>query len=187
MPKKTKIDIGSLSADAQAVILKQVQQAATAKEEADAKKFKVEVEAYYTLKAQLEKQLEKSLSGALGKAHFSPAKKLKVIASLPTKKPTTAAGYIKAHNAIATGKVGARKRVAKEESTLIVETKDGEVKASKVRGYQLVLPKNDCEFNGKKTQGYAIGVPTIYCKGLKTQDTLYYIKNGKTTFRDNTK
>ena len=65
--------------------------------------------------------------------------------------------------------------------------KDGEVKASKVRGYQLVLPKNDCEFNGKKTQGYAIGVPTIYCKGLKTQDTLYYIKNGKTPFRDNTK
>ena len=51
--------------------------------------------------------------------------------------------------------------------------KDDEVKASKVSGYQLVLPKNDCEFNGKKTQGYAIGVPTIYCKGLKTQDTLY--------------
>ena len=65
--------------------------------------------------------------------------------------------------------------------------KDDEVKASKVSGYQLVLPKNDCEFNGKKTQGYAIGFPTIYCKGLKTQDTLYYIKNGQTTFRDNTK
>ena len=65
--------------------------------------------------------------------------------------------------------------------------KDGEVKASKVSGYQLVLPKNDCEFNGKKTQGYAIGFPTIYCKGLKTQDTLYYIKNGQTTFAKDTK
>ena len=62
--------------------------------------------------------------------------------------------------------------------------KDSEVKASKVKGYQLVLPKNNCEFNGKKVDGYAIGVPTIYCKGLKTQDTLFYKQNGKTTFRD---
>jgi hypothetical protein len=113
MPKKTKIDIAGLSADAQAAILKQLQEAASAQEEADAEEYKVEVEAYYTLKAELEKQLEKALTGALGKAHFSIAKKLKVIASLPPKKPTTAVGYIKAHNAIATGKVGARKRAPK--------------------------------------------------------------------------
>ena len=76
------------------------------------------------------------------------------------------------------------------DETIVQHTnpnKDKDPKASKVSGYQLVLPKNDCEFNGKKTQGYAIGFPTIYCKGLKTQDTLYYIKNGQTTFRDNTK
>ena len=65
--------------------------------------------------------------------------------------------------------------------------KDEQAKSSKVSGYQLVLPKNNCEFDGKKTKGYAIGFPTIYCKGLKTQDTLYYRKNGKTTFRDNIK
>ena len=62
--------------------------------------------------------------------------------------------------------------------------KDSEIKSSKVSGYQLVLPKDNCEFNGKKVNGYAIGIPTIYCKGLKTQDTLYYKQNGKTTFRD---
>jgi len=62
--------------------------------------------------------------------------------------------------------------------------KDDKVKSSKVSGYQLVLPKNNCDFNGKIVDGYAIGVPTIYCKGLKTQDTLYYKQNGKTTFRD---
>ena len=61
--------------------------------------------------------------------------------------------------------------------------KDTKAKSSKVSGYSLVLPKNNCEFNGKKARGFAIGVPTIYCKGLKTQDTLYVIKNGKTTFR----
>ena len=62
--------------------------------------------------------------------------------------------------------------------------KDSEVKSSKVSGYQLVLPKDNCDFNGKKVDGYAIGFPTIYCKGLKTQDTLYYKQNGKTTFRE---
>ena len=61
--------------------------------------------------------------------------------------------------------------------------KDTKAKSSKVSGYALVLPKNSCEFKGKKERGFAIGVPTIYCKGLKTQDTLYVIKNGKTTFR----
>ena len=65
--------------------------------------------------------------------------------------------------------------------------KDDEVKASFVSGYQLVLPKNNCTYKGKKTDGFAIGVPTIYCKGLKTQDTLCYIQNGKTTFRKNAK
>ena len=65
--------------------------------------------------------------------------------------------------------------------------KDDEVKASRVSGYQLVLPKSNCKFNGEKTQGYAIGNPTIYCKGLKTQDTLYYVKNGQTTFAKDTK
>ena len=133
MPKKKQIDIGSLSADTQAAILNQVKEAASAQEEADAKKYKVEVAAYYTLKAQLEQQLEKALSGsALGKAHFSIAKKLKVIASLPAKKPTTAAGYIKAQKSIATGKVGARKRATKEDTAIIVETKAGEVKARKL-------------------------------------------------------
>jgi hypothetical protein len=65
--------------------------------------------------------------------------------------------------------------------------KDNEVKASFVSGYQLVLPKDNCTYKGKKTDGFAIGVPTIYCKGLKTQDTLCYIQNGKTTFRENAK
>tara|TARA_Y100001937_G_C7073582_1_gene309524 strand:+ start:58 stop:513 length:456 start_codon:yes stop_codon:yes gene_type:complete len=62
--------------------------------------------------------------------------------------------------------------------------KDDEPKASFVSGYQLVLPKNNCTFKGKKLDGFAIGVPTIYCKGLKTQDTLCYKQNGKTTFRN---
>ena len=133
MPKKKQINIGSLSADTQAAILKQVKEASSAQEEADAKKYKVEVAAYYALKAQLEKQVEKALSGsALGKAHFSIAKKLKVIASLSSKKPTTAAGYIKSQKAIVTGKVGARKRATKEDTAIIVETKAGEVKARKL-------------------------------------------------------
>ena len=135
MPKKKQINIGSLSADTQAAILKQVKEASSAQEEADAKKYKKEVALYYALKAQLEKQLGENLissGSALGKANFSIAKKLKVIASLPSKTPTTAAGYIKARKAIVTGKVGARKRATKEDTAIIVETKAGEVKARKL-------------------------------------------------------
>ena len=133
MAKKKSIDIGSLTANAQAVIVKQVKEAADAKEEADAKEYKGEVEFYYAVKEALEKKLAADLSGALDKANFSIAKKLKIIAALPPKKPTTAKGYIKAHKGIATGKVGARKRASKaEDEAIIVEVTKGEVKARKL-------------------------------------------------------
>ena len=136
MPKKKTIDIGRLGAEFQEDILRQVKEAQELLLHNDAEIFTKEVEAYYALKAQLEKQVEKALSGRdgcmLDKANFSIAKKLKVIASLPPKKPTTPAGYIKAHVAIVTGKVGARKRAPKEDTAIIVETKAGEVKARKL-------------------------------------------------------
>lgn len=119
MAKKKSIDIGSLTADAQAVILKQVKTAAEAKEKADAEEYKEEVEFYYAVKEALEKKLGEvlaspKLSNKLNDKKYSTAKKLKIIAGLPPKKPTTAAGYVKAHKAIVTGKVGAKKRVAKD-------------------------------------------------------------------------
>ena len=64
--------------------------------------------------------------------------------------------------------------------------KDGEILASKVKGYQLVLPSKDSSFtsnDGKVTQGgYRIGSFTIYCCGFQTQETPYVIKNGQTIF-----
>ena len=64
--------------------------------------------------------------------------------------------------------------------------KDGEVLASKVRGYQLVLPSEESSFtskDGKVTKGgFRIGNPTIYVCGFQTQETPYVIKNGKTIF-----
>ena len=64
--------------------------------------------------------------------------------------------------------------------------KDGEVLASKVRGYQLVLPSEERSFtskDGKVTKGgFRIGNPTIYVCGFQTQETPYVIKNGKTIF-----
>jgi len=64
--------------------------------------------------------------------------------------------------------------------------KDGEILATKVMGYQLVLPSEESSFtskDGKVTKGgYRIGNPTIYICGFQTQETPYVIKNGKTIF-----
>ena len=136
MAKKKSINIGSLTADAQAVILKQAKDAAIAQEEADANDSIEEVEFYYDLKAELEKRLSgllKEIGSKLTDKDFSIAKKLKIIANLPPKKTTTPKGFIKAHKAIVTGKVGGRKRAQKaEDGAIIVETTKGEVKARKL-------------------------------------------------------
>ena len=70
--------------------------------------------------------------------------------------------------------------------TIVQHTrKSGEILASKVQGYKLVLPKKDCKLaNGKTQDGFQIGNPTLYIQGLQTQDTLYVIKNGETIFND---
>ena len=46
--------------------------------------------------------------------------------------------------------------------TIVQHTrKSGEILASKVQGYKLVLPKKDCKLaNGKTQKGYQIGKPT---------------------------
>ena len=117
--------------------------------------------------------------------------------SVPTKATTTSTQEIPLHKVIKNRLNEVMKEtLCKEfseyffeiEQTMVQHSnpskKDDEPRASFVSGYQLVLPKNNCTFNGKKVDGYAIGIPTIYCKGLKTQDTLYYKQNGKTTFRN---
>ena len=73
--------------------------------------------------------------------------------------------------------------------TIVQHTKkSGEVLASKVQGYKLVLPKKGCKLaNGKTQDGFQIGNPTLYCQGLQTQDTLYVIKNGETIFFNDVK
>ena len=70
--------------------------------------------------------------------------------------------------------------------TIVQHTrKSGEILASKVQGYKLVLPKKNCKLaNGKIQDGFQIGNPTLYIQGLQTQDTLYVIKNGETIFND---
>ena len=63
----------------------------------------------------------------------------------------------------------------------------GKDNGKKISGYQLVLPKEDCEFNGNTENGFAIGNPTLYIQGIKVQDSLYVVKNGKTIFFDDVK
>ena len=68
--------------------------------------------------------------------------------------------------------------------TMVQHTKkSGEVLSSFVKGYKLVLPKDSATFdNWNLIGGFQIGNPTLYCQGLQTQDTPYFVKNGKTIF-----
>ena len=63
---------------------------------------------------------------------------------------------------------------------------NGEIVASSVQGYQLVIPSKESSFTSKDgvitNGGYRIGNPTIYVCGFQTQETPYVIKNGKTIF-----
>ena len=142
---------------------------------------------------------EKSVTkNNITKQHLTQEELAKLMGlSVPTKATTTSTQEIPLHKEIKNRLNEVMKEtLCKEyaqyffeiEETIVQHSnpnkKDSEVKSSKVSGYQLVLPKNNCTFNGKKVDGYAIGFPTIYCKGLKTQDTLYYKQNGKTTFRE---
>ena len=142
---------------------------------------------------------EKSVTkNNITKQHLTQEELAKLMGlSVPTKATTTSTQEIPLHKEIKNRLNEVMKEtLCKEyaqyffeiEETIVQHSnpnkKDSEVKSSKVSGYQLVLPKDNCDFNGKKVDGYAIGFPTIYCKGLKTQDTLYYKQNGKTTFRE---
>ena len=62
--------------------------------------------------------------------------------------------------------------------------KTSEFDSKDIQGYQLVLPKKDCEFgkDNKVEEGFQIGNPQLYLQGFKTQQAIYVIKNGKTTF-----
>ena len=73
--------------------------------------------------------------------------------------------------------------------TIVQHTKkSGEVLADNVKGYQLIIPKKNCKLaNGNTENGFQVGYPTLYIKGMQTQDTLYVIKNGKTIFYDDAK
>ena len=142
---------------------------------------------------------EKSVTkNNITKQHLTQEELAKLMGlSVPTKATTTSTQEIPLHKVIKNRLNEVMKEtLCKEfseyffeiEQTMVQHSnpskKDDEPRASFVSGYQLVLPKNDCEFKGEKQKGYAIGFPTIYCKGLKTQDSLYYKKNGKTTYAE---
>ena len=62
--------------------------------------------------------------------------------------------------------------------------KTSEVEAKEIQGYQLVLPKDNCSFGdaNKVEEGFQIGRQQLYLQGFNTQQGIYVIKNGKTTF-----
>ena len=111
MAKKT-IDIGALSKAQQEAIKKQIDEAKTAGQGAEAARAKEAVDFYYDVQEELEAVMIEKLTAkpkkgggtepsklamkAAGENGWSTNKILKIIANLPSKMPETDAGYITA-------------------------------------------------------------------------------------------
>jgi hypothetical protein len=125
MPRKNNIDISTLPEALQKDILSQLDKASTAETAKEAIRAKAVMKFYYEVKEEIEAELLKKLmkqpiTDANGKTlHFavsplaaradgdsgwSGGKILKLIANLPTRKPTTDEGFIKAASNIEKGK-----------------------------------------------------------------------------------
>jgi hypothetical protein len=119
MAKKT-IDIGALSKAQQEAIKKQIEDAKTAGQGAEAARAKEAVDFYYDVQEELEAVLIEKLTAkpkkgggtepsklamrAAGPNGWSTTKLLKIIANLPNKMPEKDAGYITAARNIEVGK-----------------------------------------------------------------------------------
>ena len=66
------------------------------------------------------------------------------------------------------------------ETQVIVTNKEGTQTLQNVRGYRLLIPKNDVQVGSETQEGFAIGNPTIYLDGINTNDCLYFKEVGNT-------
>jgi len=95
--------------------------------EKDTKNDKELVEEYYILK---DKILE--IIGAAGKSKHKNNKRLKIIANLPARRPSSPKGYATAAQRINKGTLSKTKKKSIPPMSVIVEEKDGNIEARKL-------------------------------------------------------
>ena len=95
--------------------------------EKDTKNDKELVEEYYDLKDKL---LE--IIGAAGKSRFKDNKRLKIIANMPARRPSSPKGYATAAQRINKGTLSNTKKKSTPAMSVIVEEKEGKIEARKL-------------------------------------------------------
>ena len=116
MPRKKTIDISGLPEALQATIRAQLDKANTAEEAKEAIRAKAAMKFYYKVKDEIQAELLKKLAKmpngevsplalkAAGDNGWSKSKILKIIATIPNRKPTKDEGYVRAARNIEQGK-----------------------------------------------------------------------------------
>ena len=120
-------EIKKYSKEARDTINKIVADERNKKLEKDTKNDKNLVEEYYDLKDKL---LE--IIGAAGKSRFKDNKRLKIIANMPARRPSSPKGYATAAQRINKGTLSNTKKKSTPPMSVIVEEKDGNIEARKL-------------------------------------------------------
>ena len=139
MAKKTADakEIKKYSKESQDAINRIVAAERNKKLEEDTKKDKALVEEYYNLKDKL---LE--IISAAGKSKHKNNKRLKIIANLPARRPSTSKGYSTTAGRINKGTLSNTKKKSTEPLSVIVEEKEGKVEARKLAPRKKKAPAN---------------------------------------------
>ena len=67
------------------------------------------------------------------------------------------------------------------ETDVIVTSKHGsKTTLESVKGYRLLIPKDDIMIGNETHKGYSVGKPTTYVDGINTNDCIYFKEVGST-------
>ena len=68
----------------------------------------------------------------------------------------------------------------KEIETDVIVTSKEKTTLESVKGYRLLIPKEDVQVGTEKHKGFSVGKPTLYVDGINTNDCLYFKEVGNT-------
>ena len=68
----------------------------------------------------------------------------------------------------------------KEIETDVIVTSKDKTTLESVKGYRLLIPKDDIKIGNETHKGFSVGKPTTYVDGINTNDCIYFKEIGNT-------
>ena len=68
----------------------------------------------------------------------------------------------------------------KEIETDVIVTSKDKTTLESVKGYRLLIPKDDIKIGNEIHTGFSVGKPTTYVDGINTNDSIYFKEVGST-------